>query len=101
MVLPMSHIASCDRGIGLNVPVTRQRPARGHHREEKMKAFLLRGAALGAMSAGLLATAGWAETVTPDRLLNAASEAEAGNWLMVHRTYDSHRFSPLDEIDSD
>ena len=39
-----------------------------------------------------------AEDATPERLLAAGTEAEAANWLMVHRTYDSNRFSPLDEI---
>jgi len=38
--------------------------------------------------------------VTADRLLNAGTEAEAGNWLMVHRTYDSNRFSPLNQINA-
>ncbi|MGZ9809323.1 outer membrane protein assembly factor BamB family protein [Pseudoroseicyclus sp. H15] len=42
-----------------------------------------------------------AEPVTPDRLLNAGSEEEAANWLMVHRTYDGNRFSPLDGITVD
>src|SRR5262249_14204980 len=32
--------------------------------------------------------------VTPDRLANP----EPGNWLMNHRTYDSQRYSPLDQI---
>src|SRR3954469_6103885 len=31
----------------------------------------------------------WAADVTPDRLLNAGKDAEAGNWLMVGKTYDS------------
>jgi alcohol dehydrogenase (cytochrome c) len=30
--------------------------------------------------------------VTPERLLAAGTEAEAGNWLMVHKTYDSNRY---------
>ncbi|MEQ1899169.1 MAG: PQQ-binding-like beta-propeller repeat protein [Devosia sp.] len=42
----------------------------------------------------------WAAEVTPDRLLNAGTEAEAGNWLQVNRTYDSHRFSTLNEINA-
>ena len=41
----------------------------------------------------------WAQ-VTPDRLLAAGTEAEAGNWLMVHKTYDSNRFSTLNEINA-
>lgn len=36
--------------------------------------------------------------VSDARLLNAASPAEADNWLMVHRSYDAHRFSPLTQI---
>lgn len=47
-----------------------------------------------------LATSGFAQGVTSDRLLAAGSEAEAGNWLMVHRTYDSNRYSPLNEINA-
>lgn len=39
--------------------------------------------------------------VTSERLLNAGSDAEAGNWLMVHRTYDNNRFSPLTEINAE
>lgn len=39
-----------------------------------------------------------AADVTAARLAAAGSEAEAGNWLMVHRTYDANRFSPLNEI---
>lgn len=52
--------------------------------------------------AGLAAaTAGMAQAeVTPERLLAAGTEAEAGNWLMVGRTYDLNRFSPLDQINS-
>lgn len=46
-------------------------------------------------------TAARAGNVTDARLLNAASDAEAGNWLTVHRTYDAHRFSPLAEINKD
>jgi alcohol dehydrogenase (cytochrome c) len=39
--------------------------------------------------------------VTPERLLAAAgTEAEAGNWLTVHKTYDSNRFSSLNEINA-
>lgn len=38
--------------------------------------------------------------VTPERLLAAGTEAEAGNWLMVGRTYDLNRFSPLDQINA-
>jgi alcohol dehydrogenase (cytochrome c) len=38
----------------------------------------------------------FAADVTPERLLNAASEPQ--NWLMVDQEYSSHRYSRLDEI---
>lgn len=41
-----------------------------------------------------------AAQATPERLLNAGTDAEAANWLMVHRTYDSNRYSPLNEINA-
>ncbi len=53
-----------------------------------------------AVYATALAGAGYAQGVTAERLLAAGSEAEAGNWLMVHKTYDSNRFSPLSEINA-
>jgi len=56
-------------------------------------------AGLTAVTAAGLATASFAE-VTADRLLAAGTEAEAGNWLMVHKTYDSNRFSPLNQINA-
>ena len=40
-----------------------------------------------------------AADVTYDRLLNADKEPQ--NWLMNHRDYSSHRFSPLDQINKD
>lgn len=43
----------------------------------------------------ILAPAQAAE-VTSERLIHAAREPQ--NWLMNHRTYDSHRYSPLDRI---
>ncbi|NKB39100.1 MAG: PQQ-binding-like beta-propeller repeat protein [Gammaproteobacteria bacterium] len=39
-----------------------------------------------------------ADSVSAERLNNLKSEEEAGNWLTNHRSYDSHRFSPLKEI---
>lgn len=51
--------------------------------------------ATAALSAGMA----YAE-VTPDRLLAAGSDAEAGNWLMVGKTYDLNRFSTLDQINA-
>jgi len=55
----------------------------------------------GICAAALMAAAAptWAE-VTPERLAAANTEAEAGNWLMVHKTYDSNRFSTLSEINA-
>jgi alcohol dehydrogenase (cytochrome c) len=47
-----------------------------------------------------LAAPAFADPVTPERLMAAGTEAEAANWLMVHRDYQSHRFSPLDEINA-
>jgi alcohol dehydrogenase (cytochrome c) len=52
--------------------------------------------------AAILAVSGgtaWAQ-VTPERLLAAGTEAEAGNWLMSHKTFDSNRFSTLNEINA-
>jgi len=48
----------------------------------------------------VLSTATAFAEVSADRLMNAGTEAEAGNWLMVHKTYDSNRFSPLNEINA-
>jgi len=52
-----------------------------------------------ATALALAGASAWAE-VTPERLLNAGTEAEAGNWLMVAKTYDSNRFSTLNEINA-
>jgi alcohol dehydrogenase (cytochrome c) len=55
----------------------------------------------GLAAASASATAGLAVAqVTPERLLAAGTEAEAGNWLMVGRTYDLNRYSPLDQINA-
>lgn len=55
----------------------------------------------GLAAASASATAGMAVAqVTPERLLAAGTEAEAGNWLMVGRTYDLNRYSPLDQINA-
>jgi alcohol dehydrogenase (cytochrome c) len=62
--------------------------------------FRLLMASSAAVTAVGLATAGLAQGVTADRLLAAGSEAEAGNWLMVHKTYDSNRFSSLNQINA-
>jgi len=55
----------------------------------------------GICAAAMMAAAAptWAD-VTPKRLAAANTEAEAGNWLMVHKTYDSNRFSTLSEINA-
>lgn len=63
-----------------------------------MKRYISIGA-LAICVAGFAGTA-LAEPVTPDRLLNAGTEAEAGNWLMVQKTFDSNRYSTLDQINS-
>ena len=42
----------------------------------------------------------WADDVTTDRLKAAGTDAEAGNWLMVGKTYNSDRFSTLNEINA-
>lgn len=56
-------------------------------------------AGLAAVTAASSASVSLGE-VTPDRLLAAGTEAEAENWLMVHRTYDSNRYSPLNQINA-
>ncbi|MGZ9811876.1 outer membrane protein assembly factor BamB family protein [Pseudoroseicyclus sp. H15] len=50
-----------------------------------------------ALSMAALGTAAQADTVTYDRLSNP----EPGNWLTHNYDYASHRFSPLDEINTD
>lgn len=59
---------------------------------------LLVGVAAATLLAGMPV---FAEDATPERLAAAGTEAEAANWLTVHRTYDANRFSPLDEITPD
>src|SRR5215470_6287093 len=53
------------------------------------------------MLAGMLTAASpaLAADVTPERLINADKEPQ--NWLMNHRTYDAHRYSPLARINKD
>ncbi len=64
---------------------------------------LKQGLFLGLTAIGLVgaAAAVQAQSVTPDRLANAASPAEDPNWLMDNRTYDLHRYSPLNQITPD
>lgn len=61
-------------------------------------AKLLAGACAAVLALGV--TASLAADVTPDRLKNAGTEAEAGNWLMVHKDYNSNRFSSLNDINA-
>ncbi|NQV22159.1 MAG: PQQ-binding-like beta-propeller repeat protein, partial [Rhodospirillales bacterium] len=68
------------------------------------RAILLGGIGLLAAAVMILAlmiSGARAAEVTDARLRNAGSDTEAANWLTVHRSYDSHRFSPLAEIDRD
>src|SRR3569623_260786 len=62
----------------------------------------MRMAKLLAGCAAVLALSGvaWADDVTPDRLVNAGIDAEAGNWLMVGKSYNSNRFSPLKDFNA-
>jgi alcohol dehydrogenase (cytochrome c) len=62
-------------------------------RNHAIRAALFAGTMLAAASPGLAAD------VTPERLLNP--DREPHNWLMVHRTYDGQRFSPLARINRD
>jgi alcohol dehydrogenase (cytochrome c) len=48
------------------------------------------------LASSILAWPAVAADVTADRLANA--DREPGNWLMNHRTYDSQRYSPLEQI---
>src|SRR5690606_28576009 len=63
-----------------------------------IKSAALRGIFMSALLASTAIPALAAE-VTPERLLNAAQEPQ--NWLMVHKEYNSNRFSQLDEINKD
>jgi alcohol dehydrogenase (cytochrome c) len=59
---------------------------------------LLAGACVAVLA--LSGATAWADDVTPDRLTNAGTDAEAGNWLMVGKNYNSNRFSTLNEINA-
>ncbi len=55
-----------------------------------------------AIIAGMFGGSGMAlaaDEVTPDHLLHAASEP--ANWLMNHRDFSGHRYSPLKQINKD
>ncbi len=65
-----------------------------------MKNLLSKSVGAMAICAAALTGNAFADPVTPERLLAAGTEAEAGNWLMVHKTYDANRFSTLSEINA-
>ena len=56
---------------------------------------------LSAVIAASLVSAGNAAEVTGERMLAAGTDAEMGNWLSVHKTYDSNRYSSLNQINAD
>ena len=58
------------------------------------KTLAAAGASLLAVALAVPATA--SELTTSEDLLNAADNGD--DWLHTHRTYNSHRFSPLDQI---
>jgi alcohol dehydrogenase (cytochrome c) len=55
------------------------------------------------LAGSMLAGAGmaYAQEVTAERLAAAGTEAEAGNWLTVHKDYAATRHSTLNEINAD
>lgn len=57
-------------------------------------------AGLSAVTAALLASTSFAAEVTVDRLLAADTQAEAGNWLMVQKSFNGNRYSSLDQINT-
>src|SRR3569623_796372 len=59
---------------------------------------ILAGACVAVLA--LRGAADLADEVTHNSLLNSVSEAEAGNWLMVGKTYNSNRFSTLNDINA-
>jgi alcohol dehydrogenase (cytochrome c) len=65
---------------------------------KKLRALLWGATAATAMLAASMTIAADA---TPERLAASGTEAEAANWLTVHRDYSSSRFSPLSEITAD
>lgn len=56
----------------------------------------IRGVGLAALAAAAISLYGQGLPITYERLLHA--DKEPGNWLMYSRTYDGHRYSPLDQI---
>ena len=61
----------------------------------KLKYWMVGLAVVSAAGSASLANG---EAVTAERLLAAGTEAEMGNWLTVHKTHDSNRYSTLNEI---
>src|SRR5690606_27832751 len=55
------------------------------------------------LAGSMLAGAGMSQAadVTAERLAAASTDAEAGNWLSVHKDYSASRHSTLDEINAD
>src|SRR5262249_47053642 len=62
-----------------------------HMRHPSLRSLLLAGGISFAALGGACAA-----DVTYERLANPDKEPQ--NWLMVHRSYDAQRFSPLDQI---
>ena len=60
--------------------------------------YLMAGLAL--VTAIGLTTTSSARTVTSERLAAANSDSESANWLMVHKSYDSNRYSSLNQINA-
>lgn len=64
--------------------------------ERLSRKALLSGFAIVCAATALSSAPATADDVTPQRLVNAASEPQ--NWLMVHGNYAAQRYSPLDQI---
>ena len=57
---------------------------------------MLKNALIACLALPLLLAPGRAAPIGNAELRN--SDKDAGNWLMYGRTYDDHRFSPLNQI---
>ena len=57
-------------------------------------------AGLAAITAAGLAGTNVTAQVTAERLEAANAESEIENWLMVHKSYDSNRYSALNQINA-
>src|ERR1700709_2349011 len=62
-------------------------------------AFAAQAPAPAAATTAVTPTAG--DAVSGCRLANPGTDKEAGNWLIVNKTYDSNRYSTLNEITPD